>query len=225
MSLAGRTVDAVVLAGGAASRLGGASKPDVVVGGRPLLDRVLDATAGARDVVVVGPPALARPGVRTVLEHPPGGGPVAGIEAGLSALTPADDDALVLVLACDVPRAARAVPALLAALDRAPDADGAQVVDAGGHPQLVALLRRGPLRARLDALVAEGGVHGVAVRRMLDGMRTADVPDDGAAQDADTWADVRRLDAELDSGLGTGLDGEPDEPTAPPGAPTPEVTR
>ncbi|MYQ48709.1 NTP transferase domain-containing protein, partial [Streptomyces sp. SID4985] len=33
--------DAVVLAGGAARRLGGADKPGVRVGGRPLLDRVL----------------------------------------------------------------------------------------------------------------------------------------------------------------------------------------
>ncbi|WP_438949006.1 NTP transferase domain-containing protein, partial [Streptomyces harbinensis] len=35
--------DAIVLAGGAARRLGGADKAAVTVGGRPLLDRVLDA--------------------------------------------------------------------------------------------------------------------------------------------------------------------------------------
>lgn len=202
-------LDAVVLAGGAAQRLGGVSKPDVVVAGRSLLDRVLDATAGARDVVVVGPDELSRPGVRTTREYPPGGGPVAGIEAGLSALPPADDDALVLVLACDVPQAARAVGRLRAALAAAPDADGAQVVDHEGHPQLVALFRRAPLRARLDALVAEGGVDGIAVRRMLDGLRTVGVTDDGAAQDADTWADVARLERTL-------------APDRPPGSP--EVT-
>ncbi|MEU9382801.1 NTP transferase domain-containing protein, partial [Streptomyces sp. NPDC048279] len=39
--------DAIVLAGGAARRLGGADKPSVRVGGRPLLDRVLTACAGA----------------------------------------------------------------------------------------------------------------------------------------------------------------------------------
>ncbi|MEU7054400.1 NTP transferase domain-containing protein, partial [Streptomyces eurythermus] len=38
--------DAVVLAGGAARRLGGADKPGVRVGGRALLDRVL-ATRGS----------------------------------------------------------------------------------------------------------------------------------------------------------------------------------
>ncbi|MFD9249059.1 NTP transferase domain-containing protein, partial [Streptomyces bottropensis] len=39
--------DAVVLAGGAARRLGGADKPALRVGGRALLDRVLTACAGA----------------------------------------------------------------------------------------------------------------------------------------------------------------------------------
>ncbi|WP_198601894.1 NTP transferase domain-containing protein, partial [Streptomyces sp. MH60] len=38
--------DAVVLAGGAARRLGGADKPGLRVGARALLDRVLAACAG-----------------------------------------------------------------------------------------------------------------------------------------------------------------------------------
>lgn len=46
--------DAIVLAGGAAKRLGGADKPGVLVGGRALLDRVLGACAGAGTTVVVG---------------------------------------------------------------------------------------------------------------------------------------------------------------------------
>ncbi|WP_165840672.1 NTP transferase domain-containing protein, partial [Streptomyces scopuliridis] len=46
--------DAIVLAGGAAKRLGGADKPGVRVGGRSLLDRVLAACEGAARTVVVG---------------------------------------------------------------------------------------------------------------------------------------------------------------------------
>lgn len=199
--------DALVLAGGEARRLGGASKPEVEVGGRALLDHVLDATATARHVVVVGPESLARPGVPTVREHPPSGGPVAGIEAGLTFLDAAsgvrpedmnvtyDDGLPVLVLACDVPQAALVVPALVAALAAALDSDGVQLVDADGHAQLVALYRRRPLRAALDRLVREGGVHGVSVRRMVDGLRMVGVPDvDGLGTDADTWDDVARLD-------------------------------
>ncbi|MFI7385194.1 DUF6457 domain-containing protein [Streptomyces sp. NPDC049813] len=78
--------DAVVLAGGAARRLGGADKPGVRVGGRALLDRVLVACAGARATVVV---AESRPTPRPVLwarEEPPGGGPLAALEAGVRAL-------------------------------------------------------------------------------------------------------------------------------------------
>ncbi|MFJ9826841.1 DUF6457 domain-containing protein [Streptomyces sp. NPDC101160] len=75
--------DAIVLAGGSARRLGGADKPGVRVGGRPLLDRVL---AGCRDarrtVVVAAPRATARP-VEWTREDPPGGGPVAALDAGL----------------------------------------------------------------------------------------------------------------------------------------------
>ncbi|MFF8511565.1 DUF6457 domain-containing protein [Streptomyces sp. NPDC015492] len=78
--------DAVVLAGGAARRLGGADKPGVRVGGRPLLDRVLAACRRAERTVVVGVP---RPTVRPVhwtREDPPGGGPLAALDAGVRAM-------------------------------------------------------------------------------------------------------------------------------------------
>ena len=110
--------DAVVLAGGAGRRLGGADKPWVVVAGLPLVDHVLEAVRSARCVVLVARPELARAGVLMTLEDPPGGGPVAGLAAGLAVLdheAPADDG-LVVVLACDVPAAGRALPTLLAAV-------------------------------------------------------------------------------------------------------------
>lgn len=119
--------DALVLAGGRARRLDGASKPDVLLGGRRLIDRVLDAAVGARRVAVVGPAEVAPPGVLVTLEDPPSGGPVAGIAAGLAALSPGAD--LVLLLACDVPHAAPSVDALFAAL-----AAGVPPMDAVGSP-------------------------------------------------------------------------------------------
>lgn len=201
--------DALVLAGGAGRRLGGVSKPDVLVDGVRLLDRVLEATTGARRVVVVGPDRLARSGVPTVMEEPPGGGPVAGIDAGLRFLDgraaaaasggPAvdgrDDDVPVLVLACDVPRVGPAVPGLLAALQASPQVDGVRLVDADGHGQLVAVYRRRPLVAALVGLRASGGVHGVSVRRLHERLRTADHPDPhGHGRDADTWEDVAYLE-------------------------------
>lgn len=63
--------DAVVLAGGTGRRLDGASKPDLRLAGRRLLDHVLAGTAGARRVVVVAPAEVAVPdGVARTLENP-----------------------------------------------------------------------------------------------------------------------------------------------------------
>lgn len=88
----GRTVGfAIVLAGGTGRRMGGASKPDVIVAGRRMLDHVLDELAAQKvPAVVVGPPDLDVPldsptGVTLVREDPPLGGPAAGIAAGYAA--------------------------------------------------------------------------------------------------------------------------------------------
>ena len=111
--------DALVLAGGQARRLGGVDKMAIPLGGRDLLDRVLDAVPDADRVVVVGP---SRPLPRPVAwrrEDPPGGGPVAAIAAGL----PATSAPLVAVLAGDLPfLTASAVGALRFAVG--PDDDG-----------------------------------------------------------------------------------------------------
>ena len=52
---AGGGFDAVVLAGGAARRLGGTDKPALRVDERTLLEHVVAAVAGAGRIVVVGP--------------------------------------------------------------------------------------------------------------------------------------------------------------------------
>lgn len=186
--------DAVVIAGGRARRLGGVSKPDVLLAGRRLIDHTLTATAGAREVVVVGPAAVAPPGVRVTQEEPPGGGPVAGLAAGVAALPVGS--ALVLVLACDVPRAAGAVDALLAALTKDETADAAALVDADGRVQsLVALYRRGPLEAALVRVVQDGGPAGTPMRALLAGLALHPVPDRGEfGVDVDTWPDLARAE-------------------------------
>ncbi|MFI6336067.1 NTP transferase domain-containing protein [Streptomyces sp. NPDC050535] len=119
--------DAVVLAGGAARRLGGVDKPAVRVGGRALLDRVLTACADAATTVVVADP---RPTARPVLwarEDPPGGGPLAALDAGLRHTTAE----YVVVLSADLPfLTAGTVGRLVEALR----ASGTGPVDAGGKP-------------------------------------------------------------------------------------------
>jgi molybdopterin-guanine dinucleotide biosynthesis protein A len=193
--------DAVVLAGGRASRLGGVPKPTVVVEGATLLDHALAACAGAARTVVVGPePTSVRvtpaapPDVVHTREEPPYGGPVAGIDAGLRALERGRTDPVppwVLVLAVDVPHAAAAVSRLRAA---AGTRDGAHLVRDGRDQWLVGVYRHAALHAALAAVAAAEGVHGAAVRRLMDHLSCARVPDDeGLSVDVDTWDDVRRL--------------------------------
>lgn len=159
----------MVLAGGAGRRLGGATKPVLPVGGRPMLHRVLDAVAAADPRVVVGPDPMALPpGVVLTREEPPGGGPVAALAAGLT-LVP-QSVPCVAVLAADLPFL---TPAGLALVWPPPGADGAVFVDHEGREQwLCGMWRTAVLRSRIAGLAAPAGyplrdlVSGLRVRRV-----------------------------------------------------------
>lgn len=185
------TFDAVILAGGAGSRLGGRDKAAVQLGGRPLIDTALDAATEARTLVVVGPTAAAVPAraLRTV-EAPPGSGPAAATVAGLRVIpNPADWTA---VLACDLPGAAHALPRLLTARDR----DGAVLLDPDGHPQWVlAVYRTSALLAAAEAL---GNPADRSMRSLLGGLNLVLVaPDEDDWRDVDTWEDHQAWDRRL----------------------------
>ncbi|MEU8580473.1 NTP transferase domain-containing protein [Streptomyces abikoensis] len=192
--------DAVVLAGGAARRLGGADKPAVRVGGRALLDRVLGACGDAGRTVVVGP---RRPTVRPVtwaLEDPPGGGPLAGLHAGLREVRAER----VLLLSADLPfLAAGAVRGLVTALDEGADgvagAEGAVLVDGDGREQpLVAAYRAEALRRELGLLVAEHGtLVGLPLRMLTGELSLARLPHATASFDCDTWEDISEARARI----------------------------
>ncbi|GES31628.1 DUF6457 domain-containing protein [Streptomyces angustmyceticus] len=218
--------DTIVLAGGAARRLGGADKPALSVGGRPLLDRVLAACPDAAITVVVGP---HRPTTRTVvraLEDPPGGGPLAALDAGLRHTTAPT----VLVLSADLPfLTAATVHTLLAAATgmsggAAPDGgaraqdgaapredavlpgadaarDGAMLRDASGRDQpLVAAYRAEPLRRELARVRdGHGTLAGLPLRALVNGLRLERVPDTTttASFDCDTWEDISAARARI----------------------------
>lgn len=182
---------AVVLTGGTGSRLGGADKASLVVDGEPLLARALAATAVAGEVVVVGDPAPTDRPVVWTREDPPGGGPAAGLLAGLDRLSPACE--LVAALAVDMPRVTPATfERLLAALANpgTPAYDGVVLVDASGHRQpLCAVYRRAALAA-----VRPPDAQGLSMRRLVGPLRLAAVAAEGAeASDVDTWEDLDRL--------------------------------
>lgn len=122
--------DAIILAGGRSSRLGGVPKAGLIYGGTTLLERSLHATGAAARTVVVGPdPGNLPDGVLSCREEPPYAGPAAAIAAGLGALAVsragrhgavAPPPPFVLVLACDMPQSAAAVRVLFDALAGAP---------------------------------------------------------------------------------------------------------
>ncbi|HEX3336635.1 MAG TPA: NTP transferase domain-containing protein [Jatrophihabitans sp.] len=177
--------DALVLAGGAARRLGGVDKPQLEVDGATLLDRAVAAAGDAGTVIVVGPRQPVAAAVTWCREDPPGGGPVAAVAAGLQH-TSAD---VVLVLAADLPWIAPAVPALVAALA---DADVALLVDPSGRVNYLAAAWQRP--AIVAAIAEVGRVQGAAMGSVVArARRPALVPDTGGwGRDCDTWDDLTR---------------------------------
>ncbi|WFB08521.1 molybdenum cofactor guanylyltransferase [Streptomyces sp. LX-29] len=181
--------DAVVLAGGAARRLGGADKPGLSVGGRPLLDRVLSACADAGRTVVVGPRRTTGRPVRWTREAPPGGGPLAALAAGLGEVTAP----VVLVVSADLPfLTAATVRALRAGLGGAAGGDGVLSTDASGREQpLVAVYRAEALRRELGLLAAEHGtLSGLPLRLLTAELSLGRLHQPTASFDCDTWDDI-----------------------------------
>lgn len=183
--------DAIVLAGGRGSRMGGVSKADLVVGGVRLLDRVLAAAREASTTVVVGRVEVPS-GILLTLEDPPGSGPAAGLVAGLDAI--AAPAPWTVILACDLPDAAAAV----AALRRAATSEGTAYALRGreGEPEwLLGLYRSDVLRA---AAASYGDPRNRSVRGMLRPLAPRLVePGDALPDDVDTWADHARWNAHL----------------------------
>ncbi|MFD4829951.1 DUF6457 domain-containing protein [Streptomyces uncialis] len=188
--------DAVVLAGGAARRLDGADKPGIRVGGRTLLDRVLTACADAASTVVVAAPRPTVRPVRWAREDPPGGGPLAALDAGLRHVTAP----VTVVLSADLPFLdRRSVRGLPAALNAVPDADAVLLTDAHGRDQpLVAAYRTRPLRDALAARIREhGGPAGLPLRPLIAALRVVRLPDPLASFDCDTWQDIATARARI----------------------------
>ena len=196
---------AMVVGGGGGERLGGVSKPDLVFGGGRLIDRVCGAlleACGAGCVAVVPPAVRVPDGVLRTLEDPPGGGPLAGIDAGLAALG-APADAWVVVVSVDCP----GIADVLAALLSEPLGDRCEGrILRGGEPEpfdqyLMGVYRAGALRRVIDEAVARrGSVRGMGVRRVLRALalERVDVSAD-VCRDVDTPEDVAWWGARLSS--------------------------
>ncbi|ASK65231.1 amidohydrolase [Brachybacterium avium] len=200
------TVAAIILAGGASSRLGGTDKTRLPIAGASALERVLRAAPVGRRIVV-GPSGedgdvlAERHGARFVLEDPPRSGPLAALERGVAEFSEGADEATVLVLGGDMPMLRPETLAALAAASAESSSVAALEAEDGHLQFLGAAWPLGRLRAALTAVErAEGGWADLSLRRLyaqLADQELVTLPATGAeGADIDTpdaLAQVRRV--------------------------------
>ena len=153
-------VEAIVLAGGQATRLGGARKPLLEIGGLTILERVLGAVRAvpvARVVLVANDRAWPMASdVTVVLDPQPHAGVLPALLAGLEAATAS----LCLSAAADMPFLSAPLYRLL--LAHSAEADVVIPNVAGRREPMCAVYRRAPCREAIRATLATGQ------RRMVD---------------------------------------------------------
>jgi len=151
----------IVLCGGTSRRLGGGDKTRESLSGTTVLDHLLDDLPPGWAVVCVGEMRATTRSVRWCRESPAGGGPVAGLAAGLELIRRLGA-VICVVVGGDMPFAAAAVPTLVDALNAQPELDAVLASDPGGRRQpLLAAYRVEALRSALPG--EPGGARLMAV--------------------------------------------------------------
>ena len=195
---------AMILAGGASSRLHASSpkstvdKPLLVLDGKRVLTRVIDAATQAvrpEQLVVVGPAALPTGNIATVYEDPPQSGPYMAVRAGLQYFCqrfgPATQHAGVLILGADMPFIGLGVEQLVAHHRDSP-VPKAVITQAGGRLQ--PLLSYIP-RDLADRLFVEPMLNAGLMPTLRDTNHHTLEVDELAVADLDTYQDA------LDAGI------------------------
>lgn len=182
--------NAIVVAGGRSTRLGGTPKALLSNGSVTLLQSTLAAVAHARSCIVVGPDDLPLPEqVHLTREAPPFGGPAAALAAGARFLATLGNSVApwTFVLSVDMPHVAQVLPVLSAAAEQAPDALGFMGEAEGILQPLTGLYRTQDL---IQAATAD--LHNKSVRALLGPLTPLIVQlPPGSAADVDTWEQAR----------------------------------
>ncbi|WP_329793089.1 NTP transferase domain-containing protein [Lentzea sp. DG1S-22] len=172
------TYAVIVLTGGRGERLGGVDKAALSFRDATLLDHVLSVVDDASRKVVVGP-EKDLPGVVWAREDPPGGGPLAGLAAGLAEVT----EEWVAVLAVDQPGLTKDTIARLRAVGRN------AVLRDDRVQWLIGFWNTAQLREALP-----GDPRNLPLRKTLLQLHPVEVPAlPGEARDVDTPADLDTL--------------------------------
>ena len=186
----------VILGGGTGRRLGGASKPDLVVRGRRALEWALASEPGIPHVCVVPETVTVPSDVIRVMEEPPRSGPAAGFIAGVQALIkvlPEDTESRWIGLVpVDAPLATLTFPLLLEVVEESISqehrVDGVLACAAGHRQNLIGVFS-------LDAVRNFTVPQWVnrSMRALLEELDTIDVevPESWVA-DIDTPSDLLR---------------------------------
>lgn len=156
----------------------------------------------AAPTVEVGP---GRSGLVSVLEDPPGTGPLAAVGAGVRSLRVAGHDGGALVLACDLPLVSREALLALAGWP----GEGSVVPAAGGGPQLLCARWSAPDLDAIEELLARGeramkallGRPGVTIVARPDWPAGLEAR---ALLDVDTPAELDRLGLRWETDRGRG---------------------
>lgn len=188
---------AIILSGGQGSRLGGCSKAEIAFADGTMLERVAEALRAYTDrIVLVARPDLQpeaeRLGLIRTMEEPAGGGPAAGIQAGMECLEvlraehAAASEGDVAVFAIDTPGIATLLPALLAERECFPEPDA--VLPLADFPQyLQGVYRYDALRA----VFAQENAHGRSVKSFMKHLEIHTVAvAAGVSRDLDTPDDL-----------------------------------
>jgi molybdopterin-guanine dinucleotide biosynthesis protein A len=197
MAASSENWDAIIVAGGRASRLGGIDKTALVYEGRSLLHRALDSVRRAHRVSIVGygPDLAASDRVQRTEERPRWGGPASAIVAGLHNLRDSKSE-FVAVVASDLPHIVRAFAVLIDEHDLGVDEDGLIATDSTGHRQpLMAMYRTASLRA---AAAAVAPATDLPMRSLIESLALRNVPlPSELCADIDTPEDAESLGISL----------------------------
>ncbi len=180
------TFNAIILAGGRSSRLGGTPKALLSDGSMSLLESTFNAVLAALNIVVVGPADLPVDD-RVILtrENPPFAGPAAALAAGASQLASLSSIApWTIILSVDMPYISQAIGTLVEAAANA-DAEtlGFMGVTDGITQPLVGIYRTEHFVQALNTDMTDCSVR-FALRPLSPA--TVVLPA-GSTDDVDTW--------------------------------------